>query len=349
MTDAATLVHRTGPGTAEAPRRDIIVIGASAGGVAALSQLVEKLPVDLPAAVFVVLHTAPGMDLLAPLLDRAGPLPAEFAEDGESIRNGRIYVAPSDRHLILRDNHLHLTRTPRENWTRPAVNPLFRSAASACGTRVVGVVLTGMLDNGTAGLLAVEAAGGVIVVQDPEDAAFPDMPRSALDYIEVDHLVALDALPALLVRLAGSPAPSAGPIQQQPAQQPVAGTTPGNPHPTLPHNASSGFTCPECNGALWQLRQHDFDEYICRIGHRFSPGTLLEAQGVARDVQLEASLRSLREEIELAERLLQRGRERGVAARQVEHAARRVDKLQRLADELEQLIRDPGLPAVDTV
>ncbi|MDT8386215.1 MAG: chemotaxis protein CheB [Thiogranum sp.] len=193
---------------------DLIVIGASSGGVTALKTLVSQLPEDLPAAVMIVLHTAPTptLALLAGLLDDAGPLPAAYPEDGEAIRSSRIYVAPQDHHLIVRGSHLHLTRTPKENWTRPAINPLFRSAAGSFRRRVAALVLTGMLEDGTAGLLAVEAAGGTTVVQDPGDAEFPDMPLSALDYLDPDHIVLLSELPTLLVQLAGTPVAGAASV-----------------------------------------------------------------------------------------------------------------------------------------
>lgn len=183
--------------------RDIIVVGASAGGVEALSQLARGLPEDLSISMFVVLHMpAGGVSALAHILDRAGPLSSSQARDGESIATGHIYVAPPDHHLLVRRGHVALVRGPRVNSHRPAVDPLFRSAARAYGPRVVGVVLSGALDDGTAGLLAVKMRGGVAVVQSPDDALFSGMPSSALDIVEVDHCVPVAEIPPLLSSLA---------------------------------------------------------------------------------------------------------------------------------------------------
>ena len=184
--------------------RDIIVVGASAGGVNALATLAEGLPPDLPASVLVALHLAPGVTSILPeILARAGRLPAVHPKDGEAYEKGKIYVAPPDHHLLVREGHLRLTRGARENLHRPAIDPLFRSAALAHGPRVIGVVLTGSLDDGTAGLSAVKRCGGTAVVQDPSDASHPSMPAAALKNVAVDHSVPLSEMAALLARLAG--------------------------------------------------------------------------------------------------------------------------------------------------
>src|SRR5215207_239744 len=185
---------------------DIIVVGASAGGVEALSQLVASLPPDLPASVFIVLHIpAEGTSVLPRILNRAGPLPAIHPLDGQVIEKGHVYIAPPDHHLLIKQGYVELTRGPRDNGHRPSVDPLFRSAARAYGRRVVGVVLTGALDDGTAGLLAVGMRGGICVVQDPQDALYAGMPQSAIDNVEVDHVVPLAEMGELLMQLAQTP------------------------------------------------------------------------------------------------------------------------------------------------
>jgi two-component system chemotaxis response regulator CheB len=192
------------------PGRDILLIGASAGGVQALSAVVGALPRDLPAAVFVVLHIAPyGRSAMPMILSRAGVLPATHAEDGEPIEPGRVYVAPADHHLMLEPGRVRLSRAPTENGQRPSVDVLFRSAAQAYGPRCVGVVLTGNLDDGTIGLAVVKKYGGIAVVQDPEEADYPSMPRSALHNVEVDYVSPLAGIAPLLVELARNPVTAA--------------------------------------------------------------------------------------------------------------------------------------------
>ena len=189
------------------PDHDIVVVGASAGGVEALAELAASLPANLPAAVFVVLHVpATGTSALPDILSRHGPLPASHVKDGELVERARIYVAPPDHHVLLRGGHVRLTRGPRENGHRPAVDSLFRSAAREYATRVIGVVLSGALDDGTAGLLAIKSRGGVAVVQEAGDALYPGMPYNALEHVRVDHVVAVASMGKLLARLAAEPA-----------------------------------------------------------------------------------------------------------------------------------------------
>jgi two-component system chemotaxis response regulator CheB len=198
------------------PGRDIVVIAASAGGVEALRQLVRDLPAALPAALMVVLHTRPTHDSRLPtILGLAGPLAAAHARDGESIRAGQIYVAPPNYHLTVDGDALHLVQGPTENGFRPAADPLFRTAARAYGPRVVGVVLSGALDDGAAGLRAIKEHGGVAVAQDPEDALIADMPRNAIRLDHVDHVLPVAEIPALLVQLAASDASDAGGVSRE--------------------------------------------------------------------------------------------------------------------------------------
>jgi two-component system chemotaxis response regulator CheB len=183
--------------------RHLIVIGASAGGVESLTKLVRELPGDIPAAVFVTIHFPPtGTSALARILERAGSLKPAQGADYLPIEEGHIYVAPPDHHLLVFRDEMRLYRGPRENGNRPAVDPMFRSAALAHGPRVIGVVLTGNLHDGTSGLLAIKRRGGIAVAQDPDDAMFSSMPQNAIDHVDVDHVVKLDRLAALLEKLA---------------------------------------------------------------------------------------------------------------------------------------------------
>jgi two-component system chemotaxis response regulator CheB len=188
-------------------RKDIIVIGTSTGGIDALQALVAELPRNLQAPIFVVLHVAPySLGILPEILERAGPLPAANAKDWEQSKPGHIYVAPPDHHLLLDPSgYIRVTRGPRENRFRPAIDPLFRSAAQTYGARVIGIILTGWLDDGTAGLWAVKERGGTTVVQHPDDAFAPAMPLSAIKHVEVDHIVPMHEIAPLLVRLTNGP------------------------------------------------------------------------------------------------------------------------------------------------
>jgi two-component system, chemotaxis family, protein-glutamate methylesterase/glutaminase len=188
--------------------RDIIVIGASAGGVEVLSELCKNLPPELPAAVFIVWHMpATSTGIFPRMLERTSALPVENAVDGEPLVPGRIYTAPPDHHLLLEDGRVRLTHGPKENRFRPAVDPLFRSAAYSYGPRVIGLVLSGALDDGTSGLWMIKDRGGVAMVQDPVDALVPDMPRNALHNVEVDYVVPVSEMPALLMQLTSEPLP----------------------------------------------------------------------------------------------------------------------------------------------
>jgi two-component system chemotaxis response regulator CheB len=300
---------------------DIVVIGASAGGIEALQRLSAMLPADFPAAVFVAQHISPsGRSLLPLLLSRAGPLPASSPEDGQLIEPGRIYVAAPDQHMLLRPGKVLMRRGPQENRTRPAVNALFRSAAIAYGGRVIGVVLTGLLDDGTDGLIAIKAAGGVSVVQDPADAAWPSMPQNALKRDHVDHKVALDGLGALLQRLVREPAGVSVPlskeyvVEDRMAAQDFAImeadiVTPGHP---------SHISCPDCGGVLNEIDLENEVRFRCQVGHAFTPLGLAAAQNEELERALSVAARTHRDRIRLFEQMRESAQARGL-----NHAERR--------------------------
>lgn len=308
---------------------DIIVIGASMGGVEALSSLVAQLPGDLPAAVLVVLHLAPQQKSVLPqILSRQGTLPASHPKDGEPLKPGHIYVAPSDRHLVVEPGQVRLVKGPLENGHRPAVDTLFRSAARAYGPRVVGVVLTGALDDGTAGLLAVKKQGGLAVVQDPGDAFCPDMPRSALEYVAVDHCVRLRELGPLLERLVALPVKLRNAKAQQPSPllkeevkamtletRTLAGAPPEYGEP-------SHFSCPDCGGVLFELEDDGLLRFRCRTGHGYTSQALAAGQHAGQEEALWAALRALEENAALARRMAARARERGHAHSELRFAER---------------------------
>lgn len=264
------------------------------GGVEALSEVVSGLPADLRAAVLIVLHTSPeSRSLLPELLSARGPLRATSAVHGEKLEQGRIYVAPSDNHMTVSDGHLHVVRGPKENGHRPAVDPLFRTAAAAFGPRVVGVVLTGALDCGTAGLLAIRSRGGLAIVQRPDEATCPSMPANALRYVPTAVVLSLAEIAPALVSLASKEMD--GTFKPREAGD-------AEPHQTPPF----GLTCPSCHGALTETAQDDYPGFRCHVGHVFSLKGLVSLQAEGTEAALWAAIRALKECATIAENVARR-------------------------------------------
>ena len=289
------------------PKRDIIVIGASSGGIEALRVLVGDLPKDFAASIFIVVHMGPGSPgILHQILNRAGNVKAIDPSDGQEIQPGRIYVAPPDRHLILEPGKICLSRGPKENRFRPAVDPLFRSAAQVYGPRVIGVILSGGLDDGTAGLWAIKKLGGTTVIQDPDDALFPSMPANALRYVSVDYSVPIRDLGTLLMRLTEIDAdekwrydvPEHLDIEVRIAKQ----------DPALDLDVrqiweKSSYTCPECHGVLLQLTEAGRERFRCHTGHAFSTDGLLASLTESIEEALWNAIRNVEESVLLMRHL----------------------------------------------
>lgn len=239
--------------------KDIVVVGASAGGIEAVRVLVVSLPADFAASVFIVVHTSPeAPSMLADILDRSGRLPAITPNDGERIRPGTVYVAPPDRHLLIEPNRVRITRGPKENRFRPAVDPLFRSAAQTYGPRAVGVILSGYLDDGTAGLWTVKQLGGTAVVQDPADAVVPYMPLNAMTHVQVDYCLPVEEIAPLLVRLTTAAAEEEGAFQvpkEVEIEVNIAKEQKALEAGVLQLGEPSNYACPECHGVLLQLQE----------------------------------------------------------------------------------------------
>lgn len=286
-------------------RRNIVTIGASAGGVEALLKMVSHFP-RMDAAIFVVLHTGPeGFSTLPSLLDRhSHSMRVVPGADRLAIENGHIYVAVPDHHLVLSRGTMRLVRGPLENRHRPAVDALFRSAARAYGPRVIGVVLSGYLDDGTAGLHSIKRAGGMAVVQDPNDALVPGMPESAIANVEVDYITAIADMPRLL-----------GQLVTQSVEMEELAMPPDDKHTqeTIdPKGTPSAYTCPECNGTLWEVEEGGLLRFACRVGHTLSIESMLQDQSDSAERALWAALRALEERADLARRMERRSRQGGL-------------------------------------
>lgn len=290
-------------------RKDIVVVGASAGGMSALERLVAGLPKDFPAALFVVWHLSPGVRSVLPrVLERAGPLRAGNPSDGDRIEPGRIYVAPNDHHILLEKGYIRITRGPKENRFRPAIDPLFRSAAYIYGPRAVGVVLTGALDDGTSGLWAIKLRGGTAIVQDPEDAQHRSMPLNALQNVEVDYKLPAAEMGPLLGRLVREEAgaePAAAPdaLEQMAAEVKIAEGADAMDFEVRRFGELSAFTCPECNGVLSLLSDGTIRRYRCHTGHAYSTDALVESATERVEDELWSAVRSLDETVLLLNQL----------------------------------------------
>ena len=321
------------------PRPHAIVIGASSGGVSALLELVAALPTGLDAVVGVVLHVGSQHSILPELLSRRASWPAVHPRDGQALESGTIFVAPPDRHMLFKGETIHLSQGPRENHARPALDPLFRSAALEWRERVIGVVLTGDLDDGTAGLAAIKACGGTAIVQDPATAFEPSMPANALANVSVDHCLPLPEIAPVLARMVGEARP----------RQPV----PRTPNGLLREHAifegkqpmenlsavgtPSTLTCPECGGGLWELKAAKPLRYRCHTGHGFSARSLENAQADMAEHALWSSVRALQEREILLRRLASVAQATGDFA-QADAGRRQADRVHAQVEQLSKLV-----------
>jgi two-component system, chemotaxis family, protein-glutamate methylesterase/glutaminase len=324
-------------------RRNLVVIGASAGGVEVLIRVARDLPADLRAAVCVVLHIAPSSpSMLAHILGRAGRLPCRTASDGDRLREGLILVAPPDHHLVVEDAHVRLTVGPRENGHRPAIDVLFRSAARALDGRVVGVILSGTRDDGSAGLAVIKASGGATIVQDPEEAMYGGMPASAIANVAVDAIVKSDLVASTIVSMVkGEGPPPGAPPEPGDPDPPEAEVNPpeGRRNPSRREserveNGPVNAICPECGGVLNERPAAGVLQWECRVGHRYSPDTLIDAQAASVESALWAAVRALDDRAILLARMAGQAAKRGQI-----RSSRRFRHQSEAADERAQIVR----------
>jgi two-component system chemotaxis response regulator CheB len=322
--------------------RGLVVVGGSAGGIEALRELVSGLPPDFAAAVLVVVHVPPaGTSALPLILDRRGPLPARHARDGQELRAGEVLVAPPDHHLMVIDGRVSLTRGPQENGHRPAVDVLFRSAARAWGPRVNAVVLSGALDDGAAGVVAVKQRGGRCVVQ--ADPLFDGMPTAAAIADDPDDEVPVAEIPGRLVAwLEKLPVDAGGQVSELMEEETeMAELDPQAMHDHDRPGEPAGFGCPDCAGALYRIEEGNLTRFRCRVGHAWSPESLLVRQTVALESALWMALRSLEEKAALNDELSRRAEAEG-RSHTAERFAAGADEAMHAAELVRQLVVDLG-------
>jgi two-component system chemotaxis response regulator CheB len=287
------------------PKRNIICIGTSAGGVDALCELTKDLPKDLDASIFIVMHIG-AKSALPQILSRCGNLPAVSAQDNKSYESGCIYCAPPHCHLLIKDHKTVLTRGPRENGHRPAADVLFRSAARVHRDKVVGVVLSGGRDDGSAGLFAIKARGGVAIVQDPKEAMTKNMPQNALDMVDVDFCLPIRQIADVLVELVKGKATSV-------TESLVDGTkmedhASADRPKSQPPGEQIPLSCPDCDGPLYQVKEGELTRFQCFVGHAYSPESLSEEHTEALERALWTATRKLKERVVLHQELIKRKR-----------------------------------------
>ncbi len=326
---------------AAVPTRDIVVIGGSAGAFEVVRTLLSELPPDLPATLFLVLHLGHA-SRLASLLDRASALPVMEARAGMVPKRGHVYVAVPGKHLLLHDNHILLRRGPRENYARPAIDPLFRSAAATFGPRVIGLVLSGSLSDGSSGLRAIKRCGGLALVQSPDEAIVSSMPRAALRHAEIDEILTTVQLAPMLSRLVRWAAPEPVPVPfDVKLEAAIAAQEIADMKVDDMLGKPSRFTCPECHGALWEIEDGPLLRYRCHVGHAYTADTVLTSQTEEIDRLLGTLLRSHQERAALAQRMSRHERSQGREAL-AEQLARRAVEYDSDAQLMKKLLKDGG-------
>lgn len=301
-------------------KRDIVVIGASAGGVTALKELATALPPDFKAVIFVVLHLSPHSPSYLPeILNHAGPLKASHPTDGERMQPGHIYVAPPDHHLLVEADQIIVKKGPKENRFRPSIDALFRSAAYSYGSRVIGVVLTGLLDDGTSGIWSVKRLGGLGVIQHPDDALYPSMPDNVLQHVEVDYQVPISELAPLLCQLIDETVPDKpnaleNELNRMGVEVSVAAQENAFEQGILALGELTPLTCPECSGALVSIQEGKIVRYRCHTGHAYTASALLADVTRSVEESLWKAVRSLEETVILLEQSSRQFAEGGNAA-----------------------------------
>lgn len=306
-----------------------------------MQRLVREFPADLNAAVFIVLHlSAEFPSMLPQILSRSGPLPARHPEDGEKIRRGQIFVAPPDCHLTIEDGSVRVRRGPRENRHRPAIDPLFRTASRVFDARVIGVILSGYQDDGSAGLRAIRARGGIGIIQNPEEATACQMPQSALDYAGADYVLPAEKIGAQVAALVDhcerpemkGKKPTSRNVEHE-TEQNLTVSRPGEGV-----GVPSPFACPECGGVLWELKNGELERFRCRVGHAYTMTTLAEEQNDGMEAALWAAMRALEEKAALSKRMAESTK----SARTAERLREQAEADRGYAETIRKMLFDAG-------
>ncbi|MDB4884684.1 MAG: CheB methylesterase [Gemmatimonadetes bacterium] len=330
--------------------RDIIVIGGSAGAVEGLIRLMPGLPAALAARVFVTVHVPATVSALPSILTRVGHLTARHPADHDATEPSIVYVAPPDHHLLVKPGAVRVLRGPRENGHRPAIDPLFRSAAASYGPRVICVVLSGNLNDGSAGADAVAGAGGTVLVQDPAECVYPSMPAAALAEVPSATVLPLDQIARHLLALLSDPVPEVPEMTTHRSRRSLPVPDPvelGEPEveALARSGVSSGLTCPECHGGIFEVDIEGTQQYRCRVGHAFTAEVLFSEQGASIEAALWTALRALEESAEMAMRLRDRATDRG-SVRAATTYARNADTYEQRARVIRDLLQS-GMMAGD--
>lgn len=296
-------------------QKDIIVIGGSAGALEPLKWIVQRLPKDLRASIFIVIHTsADNPGFLKDILARASLAQVEVPKDSQIIEHHRLYIAPPDFHLTLDGDRIHVKHGPKENGFRPAIDPLFYTAARAFGKRVIGLILSGAMSDGVYGLNVIKQYGGIAIVQHPDEAMVSGLPLNAIQNVEVDHIVSKEMLPELLIRLVNE-TDSNTERPHMAKQENGVNTAELHPWGTTAgklNGAPSIFTCPECGGSLWETDEGKVLRFRCHTGHAYSSEALVEQQDALLENALWSATRILRERAVFRYQLSERAKSRGI-------------------------------------
>ncbi|MEV0619773.1 chemotaxis protein CheB [Nonomuraea sp. NPDC050404] len=292
--------------------RDVVVVAASAGGVEPLRILLSDLPADLPAALLVVLHVPPqGSSVLASILDRAGPLRAAPAEDKETVRPGRVYVARPDFHLLMSEGKIRLSRGPQHNGHRPAADPLFMSAALDAGPHTTAVVLSGTLDDGAKGCEAIDRLGGAVAIQDLAECAFPGMPGAAMAAVPTARALPVREIGGWILEQCRTPVNMEGQVYDDELQREIEQFLHEAPALGEPEGELIAFSCPECNGPIYEQKSTTTQRYICRVGHAWSRDSMINAQSDSVERALWVAIQRLEERLRVLDRMRQAAEGRG--------------------------------------